>query len=327
MTGAMGIGKTVGMIRSLFYILITIFLVGCKADEKTYTIGILSRSSEDAQLFVAFMEGMAKRGYIENKDIRYVFHQPPEIDDENIDAGIEGLLSKEIDLLLTTGNKVALRAKQLVKGTDMPVVFSSNPWPVENGIVESMRRPGGNLTGVRFPDTTPKLLEMLQLIDPGLRKIVIPYSPEDKVSVDHFPGLNQAAQQLGIELVYQEVNTVKEAVTAIGEAPEDVGAVLMITAPTFLAGFIEISQSAIKRGILSGSVIPDDAVLLSFLPDIFNAGEKTAHIVHQILLGNKPGNLPVETSEVIFSVNIRTAEQIGVAIPNVVLAQAARIIR
>lgn len=330
MTGTMRIRSVVRIIVAVILNLTFIFQAGCKAPEKdhtTYTVGILSRSPNDAQLFVGFLEGMTEKGFIENKNIKYLFDQLTSVDDENIDAGIERLLAQDIDLLITTGNKVALRAKQLFKGTDMPVIFSSDPWPVENGIIESLRHPGGNLTGIRFPDTAPKLLEILQSIDPGLSKVFIPYNPDDDVSIDQLPKLNQAARQLGIEIVFQEIHSVEEALTAIEGLPEDIDAIFIITAPTLNPGRFELSQAANKRGLMSGSILHDDAVLLSLSPDAFNAGEKTANIVHQIFLGNKPGDMPVETSEVILTVNIKTAEQIGIAIPEVVLAQATKVVR
>jgi putative ABC transport system substrate-binding protein len=288
---------------------------------------MLSNSSVDSEIIMGFTEGMTENGYVENVNVKYLYNQPFNMDDENITKGIKTLLAQDIDLLLTMGNKTALLAKQLVRGTDIPVIFSSNPWPVESGMVESLKHPGGNLTGIRFPDTTPKTLEMLQSIDPGIKKVVIPYNPEDEVSLDQFPVLNQTARQLGIEIILQEVRSVKEAVASIEGLPENVDAVFMITAPALKAGRLEISQAVNKRGFVSGSVIFDDAVLLSLFPDIFNAGKKTAHIVHQIIMGNKPGDLPVETCDAIFSVNIKTAEQIGVTIPEVILFQANKIIR
>lgn len=327
MTGTMRNIPNVKNILTAIISLIIITQLGCKAPEKTYAIGILTRFSADTQIIDAFKQGMSLQGYVENENTQYAFIQSDEYSEKNLAAGIKELLTQDIDLLFTTGNKAALTAKQLVKGTDIPVLFSSNPWPVKSGIIESLKHPGGNLTGVRAPDTAPKSLEFIKSIAPELKKVVIPYNPEDEVSVAHFPALNQAALQLDIELVFREVDSVKGAVAVIEELPEDVGAILMITSPTLNSGHSKLSRAAGKRGLISGSTIYDEAVLISLSPDIFDAAQKKVHIACQVFKGNKPADLPVQTAEVTLTINVKTADQIGIKIPQVVLAQATKLIR
>jgi putative ABC transport system substrate-binding protein len=322
--------KRAGFLKAAILGLAIVLQAGCNAPGKVYTIGILSRSpyTEDTRdLFEGFKEGMAARGYVENENVRYFIHQYYTQDDEEVDTAIKNILARGIDLLVTTGDKTALRAKEIVAGSDMPVLFSSSPWPVALGIVESLKHPGGNMTGVRFADTTPKALELLKSIKPGLKKIFVPYCPDDVVSVSQLSMLNQTAVQMGLELVVREVKSVEEAVAEIEVLPEDVGGIFMIISPTLNAGHYELGLAALKRGVLSGSIIHDDVVLLSLVPDLRGAGKKMAHIANQILMGQRPGDLPVETPEVMLRINLRTAEQIGVSIPEVVLAQAADVIR
>jgi putative ABC transport system substrate-binding protein len=209
----------------------------------------------------------------------------------------------------------------------MPVIFSASPWPEEAGIIENMRHPGGNMTGIRFADTTPKALELLKTIEPTLHKIFVPYCPKDNVSISQLPILKQTASKMELELVIREAYSVKEAVAQFENLPEDVDAIFMIISPTLNAGHLELSLAARKHGILSGSIVQDDVALLSLIPDLNDAGRKTAHIAHQILMGYRPGDLPVETPEVMLRVNLKTAEQIGVTIPEVILARAAVIVR
>jgi putative ABC transport system substrate-binding protein len=327
MTGTIRNISNVKIIITAIINLMIIGQLGCNTPEKTFTIGILTRFSADTLIIDGFKQEMAAQGYIENKNTKYIFIQSDEYSEKNLAAGIKELLAQDIDLLFTTGNKAALTAKQLVKGTDIPVLFSSNPWPIKSGIIESLKHPGGNLTGVRIPDTAPKSLEFIKSIAPELKKVVIPYNPEDKVSVAHFPALNQAALQLDIELVFREVDSVKRAVAVIEKLPEDVGAILMITSPTLNSGHSELSQAARKRGLISGSTVYDEVVMISLSPDILDAAQKKAHIACQIFKGNKPANLPVQTAEVTLTINVKTADQIGVKIPQVILAQATKLIR
>lgn len=327
MTRAIKNRKSLIVLWSVILILMLMYLSGCKVREKIYTIGIISKAPTNSEVFAGFKDGMVEQGYIENKNIKYIFNPILENNSENIDSEIKKLLALKSDLLLTTGNKAAIEAKKLVEGTDMPVIFSSNPWPVENGLVESLKHPGGNLTGIRIPDTTPKALEWLKAIRPKLKAVFVPYNPEDAVSVDHLPRLKSAATQLAVELITQKIHSVEDSIAAIEKLPDDVDAVFMISSPTLNVRGIELSRAANKRKMLTGAIVYDDEVLISLSPDFYNTGKKTAHIVHQIFQGNAPGNLPVETSEVILSINLKTAEKIGIVVPEIVLAQANKIIR
>jgi len=301
---------------------------GCKPHEKIYTIGIVSHLSIDYPILKGFREGMAESGYIEGQNIKYIYSCITELNEQNIDAGIKKLQAQDIDLLITTGNQIALRAKQLVKGTNMPVLFSSDPWPVEKGLVERLNHPGGNLTGIRFSDILPKALEWLTRVAPNLKKVYLPYNPNDAVSISALSGLDKIASQLGIELVLQKIHSVEESVAAIETLPKDVNAIFMIPSPTLNTRNNELSQAAIKRGIPTGAMSKlDEDVLMTFSSDYFNAGKKTARLAQQILHGAKPGDLPVETSEVSLIINLKAAEKIGLHVPDDVLVQAKTIIR
>jgi len=223
-------------------------------------------------------------------------------------------------LLLTLGGSfVDFRAGELANERQIPVLFGSSPRPVEAGLIESISYPGGNLTGVQGLDTTPKAMEFLKDILPGMNKVFIPYNPDDLVSVDYLPGVKNAAAQLGVELVFQEIHSVEEGITAIENMEEDVDAIYMLPSSTLNNRNNELSRVAIKRKIPMGTGIPlDEDVLVTFCGDFFDVGMKLSRMVKDIFGGKKPADMPVETVGTKLTINLKTAEAIGIQIPEIV---------
>jgi putative ABC transport system substrate-binding protein len=310
--------------------LISMFITsgGCKAPERIFTIGIPCQIPIDAPILEGFRTGMTELGYKEGKNIKYIYNTIPEMNNQVIEAKIKELLARDVDLLIILETEVALSAKEIVKGTNMPVLFSANLKSNENSLIESLNHPGGNLTGVRFANTNLKALEWLARIIPGAKKIYLPYNPDDVGITGELAGLDKTAYLLGIELVMDKIHSVEEAEKAIEGLPEDIGAIFRIPSPTLNARNIELSRAAIKRRIPVGaSLLLDEDVLITLTCDFFDTGRKTARLAHQIHQGVKPADIPIESSEVYLTVNLKTAEKTGVTVSNDILAQAKTIIR
>jgi len=310
----------------VFGLLLTAF-GGCnKTPAKVSTIGVIAFTNSNSMVREGFKAGMAELGYVEGKNIRYIYALIPEDNDQIIDSKTRELLSQDLDLIFATG-KLALKAKELAKG-DMPILFAGDAFPVESGLVKNLKRPGGNITGVKIADSISKALEWLVTIANGAKKIYLPYDPDDPMATMELPGLNKAAEQLGIELVIQKVYSIEEAVAAIENLSEDIDAVFMIPSRTINPRNIELSRAAIKRGIPTGAPVKlDEDVLVILTSDFFDIGKKTARLAQQILRGAKPSDLPVETADTLLTINLKTAEKIGLTIPDDILAQATTVIR
>jgi len=318
-----------GIVYAVGLGLILAEFAGCKAREKIFTIGIVSEVSLNAEVLEGFKQGMIELGYIEGKNLMYINKSVKMLDKQDIEAGIKEVLSQDIDILLTLGRSVPIGAKELVKGTDMPVLFCGDAWPVEDGLVESLIHPGGNIVGVRAAESLPKALEWLVKIVPGAIKIWVPYNPDDNVSVSDIRHLEKAASPLGVEFVLHETRSVEEAVAAIGDLPKDIDAIFLVPSPTLNPGSEKLSQAAISRGIPVGASIRlDESILITLTSDFIDAGKKAARLAQRIHEdGIKPADLPVETSEVRLIINVKTAEEIGIVIPDNILGQATTIIR
>ncbi|MBN1627865.1 MAG: ABC transporter substrate-binding protein [Deltaproteobacteria bacterium] len=301
---------------------------GCEQSSKIFTIGIISYAPLDSPIMTGFKDGMTESGYIDGKDIRYIYKGLVDRDEHKIDAAIREILSLDIDLILTAETNVSVRAKELTKGTGIPVLFGGDPAPVENGLVKSINKPGSNMTGIRALETTQKALEWMMIIIPGAKKVYLPYKPDDPASIMVLPELEIIAPQMGVELVRETISSVEEAVAGIERLqPGDADAVFLIPSLTLNSRSSELIQACIKRGIpVFSSMQLDESILFTLINDFHDAGRKAARLAGEINKGVRVEDLPVETSELQLIINLKTAERIGISIPDDVLLRADTII-
>lgn len=314
----------------VFSILLLFTASNCdKAPDDLFTIGIVSRVPLDYPAFAGLKEGMSGFGYIEGVDVTYIYREIlADSNEQVVEAEIRYLIDQHVDLLMAFENDVVLQEKNVIKGTDTPLVFISNPWPVEYGLVDSMSKPGGNLTGVRLLDTTPKTLEWLVTISPEVKKVLLPYCPDDEISLMHISNLENITTQLEIALVFKEIDSFEEAIDVVENPSNTFDALLLIPSKMLYPKSAGLIQAAVKRGIPTCTPeVLNDAELVTYTNDYELAGKQAARLAHLVLNGTKPGDLPVESSEPFLIINLETAEKIGIDIPAVVLQQAAKIIR
>jgi len=316
------------IILALAFAVLFIMTAGCKPKDKIFTIGVINDVSVLSPTFEGFKGGMAELDYIEGNNVRYIYNGVVENSQKIIDSEIKKLMAQDVDMFLTLGNNTSLLAKEALKETEMPILISACNKPIKYGLIESMSYAGGNITGVIVADSGPKALEWLLMIVPGAKKIFLPYNPDSKISVISLEGLDKASSQLGIEIVYHEVHSFEETIAAIENLPEEIDAIFRIPSPILDSRSSEISQAAIKKKIPLGARLElDDAVLMTYAADLYEVGRQTARLADQIRQGIRPADIPVETSDVFLTINLNTAEKIGLSIPDGILAQANKIIR
>jgi putative ABC transport system substrate-binding protein len=279
--------------------------------------------------FDGFKAGMAELGYVEGKNVVYVYDGPTETL-EALKPAAESLKSRKLDLLVTAGNPPTETAKAVFAGTQVPIVFVPAVNPVEDGLVTSLQNPGGNVTGVVPPNTFGKALEWLLKVMPDARRIYVPHNPQDVSSVTSLQLLKEAAETLGLEIVVAEGSTPEELDAITTSFPENVDAVFVPRAGTITARVNNLAQAAIERHIPSvmanTGIYVDSGLMLAYGPGAFDMGKQAARLADQILKGGDPATLPVENAEVFLGINLQTAETIGVEIPDSILNQAKQIV-
>lgn len=295
-----------------------------KQNKKIYTIGVINYSPAANEALVGLKQGLLKLGYVEHKNIKFIYAGYI-MDKDKLKKEALGLVNKKVDLIYAMSTPAALAAKKATRRTDIPVVFGPVSSPVKAGIVKSLSRPGGNVTGVTFGPQEPRRLEMLLKIIPNANNIYVPFNPDDTSPLLGIERLNSPASKLGITMHLEHVRSKEDLNTALNTFPTDIGAIFIPTDSLMVALtdlFVDFSlknrlplSTPHRNGVVNGA-------LYSYGFDIRDVGIQAARLVDQIFKGTHPRDLPVELSEFVLSINIKTAKQIRVTIPKNLLRHA-----
>ena len=232
--------------------------------------------------------------------------------------------------MLTFGTLATLTAKQSLAGTDIPIIFGPVTDPVASGIVANIFNPGGNITGIQTGNPTPKRLEWLLKIDPEIKRLYTFNNPDDNSSVQALAALKQTAPTFGVELVIRDTSTPEEITVALNEIPEDIDALFLPASAFFERNNDQFVKFANEHNLpLAAPATANvrDGALTSFGHDNVPLGRQASHLADQILRGVNPADLPIETADLFVSINLKTAETIGLSIPDEIIRQANIVVR
>jgi ABC-type uncharacterized transport system substrate-binding protein len=270
-------------------------------------------------------------GYTESKNItfeyRYADNKP-----DRLPALADELVRLTVDVVVTANEQCAQAAKQATK--TIPIVFYSVSDPVAGGLVDSLARPGGNITGFTTisPVLAGKRLELLKETIPKLSRVAVLWNPQDRGSAQEWKENQLPARELGLQLHSMEVSNASKYEAAFKEATKARSAALaVIASPLDIANQKRIVDlAAINR--LSAIYPRRDFVaiggLMSYGQDRTENYRRAAVMVDKILKGVKPADLPVEQpTKFELVINLKTAKRIGLTIPPNVLARADKVIR
>jgi putative ABC transport system substrate-binding protein len=295
-------------------------------------LGFLSSSSPSARDRVeAFRRGLRELGYVEGKNIvieyRYAEGKPdrlPELAAE--------LVRVKVDAIIASGNIVARAAAAATK--IIPIVMAGGADPVATGLVASLARPGGNVTGLTTlqTDLGVKRLELLKEIFPRLARVAVLPSPSK--TARELKEMQTAAPYLQIQLEILEVRVADDLEKAFESATKARAGALAVTSDgtgLFFANAKQIIELAVKNrlpAIYHTSRYVNAGGLMSYAANENESYRRAAIYVDKILKGAKPADLPVEQSTKFeFVINLKAAKQIDLTIPPNVLARADKVIR
>ena len=301
---------------------------------KVARIGILdpSTASGSAVLVDAFRQELSKLGWVEGKNIS-IDYRFAEGSRERLPELAADLIRLKVDLIVVTGVRAALAAK---KGTTtIPIVFASAPDPVGLGLVASLARPGGNVTGLSnlAPELNTKRLEILKDAVPKLARVGLLWSPGASGGDIQLKELRPAAQALKLKL--DEITTQPDAkgleIAFQTAMQKQVGAI-MTSAGRRLFGerkrIVELAGKYRLPAIYIQKEFVDEGGLMFYGADYDDLFRRSAHYVDKILKGLKPADLPVQqATKFEFVINLKAAKQIGLTVPVRVLERANRVIR
>lgn len=301
--------------------------------QKVYKIGLLQMASTVNPNIEGFKAGMVELGYIEGKNVEYTFLNA-EGDTNKIVQYAQQLVQMNPDLIFTNTSPATKAVKEATQGTKIPVVFSMVADPLGAGFIESIKSSGNNLTGTScaYVEIAAKRLAILKEVAPQIKKVGVLYRPEDKSGEPSAVKIQAVAPELNIEVVVMPVKSVDEIKQKMADLkPGEVDA-LMDAADSMVSSAADVLIAASLRlkiplMMLTGKE-PEMGSLAGYGVDYFDLGKQSSLIANQVLAGIEPTNIPTEMPrKFFFALNLKTAEAIGLAIPEEVLYKADLVIK
>lgn len=291
-------------------------------------VGYLGTSSAslEPELVKAFREGLRERGYVEGKDI-LIEYRWAEGNYQRFPDLVADLVKLKVDLILTAGTPGALAAKRATQ--TIPIVMAVTGDAVATGLVSSLARPGGNLTGLTtmVPDLEGKRLEILREVLPKLVAVVVLLNTSNPLTAIQWEQTKTSAKALGIQLQpieLQRPEDFKDAFARVARQRPD--AITMVADRFQLAHRMQIVDFVAKTRLPAMYPYREFVAaggLMSYGPSYADLFRRSATYVDKILRGAKPRDLPIEQpTKFEFLVNLKTAKILGVPIPPSLLLRA-----
>ena len=300
---------------------------------KVPRIGFLdptSRAASKARIEV-FRQGLSKLGYTEGKNIE-IDYRFADGKSERLNDLANELVRLNVDIIVTRAIPGAAAAKQAT--ATIPIVFVGVADAVAAGLITSLGRPGGNLTGLTSlaPELSGKRLELLKETFPKVSQVLVLRNPSNGGDSIIWKDTGEAAQALGLQLQSLEVRSAKDLDNAFESTTRiDTQALVTLPDPLLQSHRKQIVDFAAKSrlpGIYTDPEFVEAGGLMSYAANPLEFYARAAVYVDRILKGAKPGDLPVEQpTKFDLVINLRAAKQIGLTIPERVLARADRVIR
>ena len=316
-----------------FVLSASLFSVAPVAAQRTtpVKIGALTASWGPSKPIVGLREGLQQLGYREDIDFALGVRST-QGNTAELPAAARQLVRFGADILVGDGTGEAPRALQLAAVERIPVVFMGATDPVSRGLVRSLARPGGNVTGIASleVDLGPKRLEIFRELMPGLKRVMVPYDAVDPGFEQMLGIYRDAARRLGLTLVETPLRSEDEARAVVGELRK--GQVDGIVSPRSLSfnipGFmVEAAARQSAATMFHDSYFVERGGLVSYSENTIEVGRQAARLVDRIMKGAKPADLPVEQSTKFeLFINAKTAKTLGLTVPPSLLLRADRVI-
>jgi putative ABC transport system substrate-binding protein len=301
---------------------------------KVARIGYLAGSlAAFPQLREAFIQGLRDLGYVEGRNL-VIEYRSPEGKPERLPALAAELVALKVDVIVAAGTPQPLAAKQATR--TIPIVFAGASDPVASGLVTSLARPGGNVTGLSLllPELVGKTLEQLKQAIPGVNRVAVLWQPGlgERTEKDLLKGAEAAGRALGVRLQFVEARGPADFDRAFSDMTKArADALTVLGSNMFLIERRRLVALAAKNRL--PAVYPlrewvDVGGLMAYGANLADLFRRAATYVDKILKGAKPADLPVEQpTKFELVINLKAAKALGLTIPPSVLGRADEVIQ
>jgi len=295
-------------------------------------IGYLGNTPGPAvRLTAAFHQGLSETGYVEGQNVA-IEYRWAEGHYDRLPALAAELVGRKVDVIVSTvGTPSALAAKNAT--STIPIVFRGGGDPVGDGLVASLARPGGNLTGVILlaDELTPKRLELLSELVPQARVIALLVNPNNATAERIIGDVQAAARVRGLQLHILKAASENEIDAAFASLVQLHAGALVVGADPFLSSrreqIVALASRHVVPAIYAWREFADSGGLISYGASLTAAFRQVGTYTGKILNGAKPADLPVQqptTFELV--INLKTAQALGLTVPQSILARADEVI-
>jgi putative ABC transport system substrate-binding protein len=294
-------------------------------------VGYLSAASEiaDRTRRAAFTLRLNELGWIDGRNVRTEYRWADASLTRAADLAVE-LARLPVDVIVTNGDAFVLAARRAT--TKIPIVFPTAGDPVGNGLVASLARPGGNVTGLslQLTDTVSKRLGLLRELLPSLRRLAIAFNVADPQVNSEREAVFGTVRSLGLDMLKLEMRPNEDFAPAIESLKGRVDALYVCLDPFSVINAPRINASAFSIRLPTMHGVRQNAEaggLISYGPDFPDMSRRTAEIVDKILRGASPADIPVEQPiKFDLVINLKTAQSLGISVPPTLLARADEVI-
>ena len=298
---------------------------------KVWRIGFLGGSPSTVGPFIqAFEQGLRELGYVDGQNVA-IEYRSTQGHDERLPLLAAELVRLKVDVLVASTTVRAVAAKKTT--TTIPIVMVNVSHPVENGLVASLARPGGNVTGLTRLDLdlTDKNLSLLAEAVPGLVRVAVLSNPTEPANPPLLRRAKDAAGSLGLQLTIVEAGAANELANAFSVMVRArVSALLVLADGMFWGERTRIADLALRHRLPSmfgNTEFAKAGGLMTYSPDSVDPYRRVGYYVDRILKGAKPGDLPIEQpTKFEFVINLKTAKALGLTIPPSLLQRADQVI-
>jgi putative ABC transport system substrate-binding protein len=298
---------------------------------KTYRIGFLGLHShtEYRRLVDALRTGLRHLGYEEGKNIAIEYRWAEGRYDRLPQLAAE-LVRLNVDVLVTHTSRGAQAAKQAT--STVPVVFTAVGDPIEAGLVSSLARPGGNLTGLTFfaTEISAKRVELIKEAIPAMSRLAVLDNPDLPLMAIILAGVQRAASELGLELVRIAVkgrDDIAAAIVTVARGRAE--ALLIVEEPLTISNARQIADLALQNGLPMIGFPPqaEAGALMEYGVDLVDLYSRSAVFVDKVLKGTLPADLPIErAAKFDLVLNLKSAKALGIELPTALLIRANGVI-
>ena len=303
-----------------------------RGQQPTPIVGFLSSRSPDdsAHLVAAFREGLGETGFIEGRNVA-IEYRWAEGHYDRLPTLAADLVARQVSVIAATAIAPARAAKEAT--TKIPIIFQTGADPVQFGLVNSLSRPEGNLTGVAMLTNTlaPKQLELLHEVVPTVTLVALLVNPKNPISETDKQNVESAAKTLGQQIIVFDVSNDSELEAAFSAiASQHAGSVLVQSDPFLNSRPDKIATLGARYVVPvlhQGREFPAAGGLMSYAIDFIDSHRQVGIYAGKILNGAKPADLPVQQAvKVQLVVNLKTAKALGLALPLSLLGRADEVI-